>query len=79
MNIYLLTQDIESGYDTYNGAVVCADNEDEARKIHPSSYTIDWKHDRSWCSSPDYVQVELIGKAKTNITKGVILSSFNAG
>ena len=37
MKIYLLSQDIVTGYDTYDSAVVIAENEDEARKIHPNS------------------------------------------
>ena len=37
MKIYLLSQDIVNGYDTYDSAVVIAENEDEARKIHPNS------------------------------------------
>ena len=36
MKIYLLSQDIVSGYDSYDSAVVIAENEDEARKIHPN-------------------------------------------
>ena len=36
MKIYLLSQDIVNGYDTYDSAVVIAENEDEARKIHPN-------------------------------------------
>ena len=36
MKIYLLSQDIVDGYDTYDSAVVIAENEDEARKIHPN-------------------------------------------
>ena len=36
MKIYLLSQDIVDGYDTYDSAVVIAENENEARKIHPN-------------------------------------------
>ena len=38
MKIYLLSQDFVSGYDTYDSAIVIAENEDEARKIHPNEY-----------------------------------------
>ena len=38
MKIYLLSQDVVNGYDTYDSAVVIAENEDEARKIHPSGF-----------------------------------------
>jgi len=86
MNLYLLVQDQNEGYDTYDSAVVCAEDEDKARIIHP--YTnVDadfdpWK-DRwcsdTWASSPDRVTVKLIGVAVEGTEAGVILASFNAG
>ena len=36
MKLYKISQKVNSGYDTYDSAVVCAKNEDEARKIHPN-------------------------------------------
>ena len=36
MELFLLQQDICTGYDTYDSVIVCAENEEEARKIHPS-------------------------------------------
>lgn len=38
MNLYLISQTINEGYDTYDSAVVAAESEDEARKIHPSPF-----------------------------------------
>jgi hypothetical protein len=38
MNIYKLSQNINNGWDTYDSCIVCAENEDEARLIHPSEY-----------------------------------------
>ena len=38
MELFLLNQNICTGYDTYDLAVVCAENEIEARKIHPSEF-----------------------------------------
>lgn len=35
MKIYLISQDTNPGYDTYDSAVVCAENEQQAQKIHP--------------------------------------------
>lgn len=35
MNIYLLEQDVNDGYDTYDSCVVYAMSEDEAKDIHP--------------------------------------------
>jgi len=35
MNIYLLSQDVNRGYDTYDSAIVVAETEGEARTYHP--------------------------------------------
>ena len=35
MNIYLLTQNDQNGYETYDSCVVIAENDDDARRIHP--------------------------------------------
>jgi hypothetical protein len=39
MNIYLLSQSESYNYDTYSSCVVCAENEKEARRIHPRNYS----------------------------------------
>lgn len=84
MNLYKISQTVNNDWDTYDSAIVAAENEEEARKINPSDF--DNKHwwteeDRytSWCSKLEDVQVELIGVAKEGIEKGVIVASFNAG
>ena len=38
MNIYLISQDINCGYDTYDSCVVIAESEDDARTVHPSEF-----------------------------------------
>jgi len=38
MNIYLLTQDVNNGYDTYDSVVVAAKSPEDAREIHPSKF-----------------------------------------
>jgi hypothetical protein len=75
MKLFLLTQDICRGYDTYDSCIVCAESEEEAAKISPMGF------DRygGWCNSPDEVNVTYIGMADEALTKGVILASFNAG
>lgn len=35
MNLYLLTQTENRGYDTFDSCVVCAPNEEQAKAIHP--------------------------------------------
>jgi len=52
MKIYKLSQDIVNGYDTYDECIVIAENEDEARKIHPSKY-VTHHHDGKWFGTYD--------------------------
>ena len=74
--LYLISQDTNNGYDTYDSAVVCARNEEEARNYPVGDYGRDFGND--WVS-PEKVKVELIGEATKNIKVGAILKSFNAG
>ena len=80
MNLYLISQTENEGYNTYDSAVVCAETEEKARMIHP--YIIDWgggdEMYGTWCDAED-VKVELIGSAVlgTKLPE-VICSSFNA-
>jgi hypothetical protein len=49
MNLYLISQGVNNDYDTYDSAVVVAEDEESARKIYPAIndfvYTY---HDDSW-------------------------------
>lgn len=76
MNLYKLSQTENGGYDTFDSCVVCADNEAAARLITPE-YKSTWCG--GWCSGPEYVEVELIGKAAAGLLAGVVLASYNAG
>jgi len=76
MNLYLISQDENDDYDTYDGMVVAAENEAIARNITPTKSGFETN---SWCSSPDKVEVKLIGRAVKGTVSGIILSSFNAG
>ena len=82
MNIYLISQDQNIGYDTHDSAVVVAESEEEARSIHPGGYALDdqeqWDGIWSTWTNKEHVKVELIGKA-INRNTGVVLASFNAG
>lgn len=79
MKLYKISQTVNDNYDTYDSAVVCADNADEAKKMHPSG-----NDDRSryymqdWCEIKD-VEIKYIGEAGADIKRGVIVASFNAG
>lgn len=82
MNLYLLHQDINGGFDTYDSCVVCAASEAEARWIHPQERDpVDY--DREWglhnWVNPDQVTAQLLGVADAAIPAGVVCASFNAG
>jgi hypothetical protein len=78
--LYLLTQDENNGYDTYDSAIVCATSEEDARRINPAGQEYWDKSYSLWASSPDKVTVTRIGIATVNYKpNSVILASFNAG
>ena len=79
MKIYKISQKENNGYDTFDSAVVFAEDEEKARKIHPEGKRYWGKPYPTWCSSPDLVKVEYLGEAKDGAKEGVVLGSFNAG
>ena len=87
MNLYLISQNVNVNYDTYDSAVVCADNEDEARMIHPASGyqfasadCIKWDGEdvkwSTWCAAKD-VKVNFIGTADGAMIRWYISLSNN--
>ena len=79
MNLYTIYQTVNSDYDTYDSAVVAAENPLSAQATHPSGRDEEYNcYNGSWCNIQD-VKVELIGKAKAGTKVGVIVASFNAG
>jgi len=78
-NLYLISQDSNDGYDTYDSLIVCAKDEEEARNIHPGIFG-EWRDNVSyWCKTSNLVKVKYIGIAANEIDYGVVLASFNAG
>jgi len=80
MKLYLISQTEWNNYETYDSAIVCAEDANDAATIHPDgdeSWKDGFRH--TWCSSPDLVKVEYIGDAVTGLDRGIVLSSFNAG
>lgn len=81
MNIYLLKQSDNYGYDAYDGMVVIAPDEKTARELHP--WQNGWmKHRKKWANSPETVKVKLLGKAHpsqvNNISiPNIVLKSSN--
>lgn len=82
MKLWLISQKENTGYDTYDSAVVMAATADEARMMHPYGDEWDGKED-SWgtWADADKVRVEEIGLASPSLgpSPKVICASFNAG
>ena len=88
MKLYLITQDVNTNYDTFDSAVVVASCEADARLIHPSpcydSIEGEWciitqiGGNGCWCAAED-VKVKLIGEATGQGAGSVICASYNAG
>ena len=77
MKLYKISQTENTGYDTYDSAVVAAESEEEAKTIHPAAEYPWNERDYSWASSSKNVTAEYLGE--THLPKGVIVASFNAG
>jgi hypothetical protein len=85
MNIYLLSQTVNDGYDTHDSIIVCAESEELAKKIHPYFsepwYKEDWfnqsMYGDTWALPKD-IKCELIGTSLSDKPQ-MILASFNAG
>lgn len=85
MNLYKISQTANSGYDTYDSAIVAAETVEEAQATLPhkgykpptQEAEYDYRAD-AW-TAPENVSVVLIGKATEGTLAGVILASFNAG
>ena len=81
MKLYLITQSVTGGYDTYNGFVVAAKDEKAARMMHPDNedgYPEEEDNWNCWCNIKD-VKITYLGQAKEGTKAGKILVSFNAG
>ena len=76
MKLYLISQNENDDYDTYDSAVVVAYNVADARRIHPSGEENRTSED--WTSFEN-VHVEYLGEAVPELERGVVCASFNAG
>jgi hypothetical protein len=79
LNVYLLSQTVNNNYDTYDSAVVIAENEEEAVNLGPDKYVEDGNRWCTWAHHRSDVKVELIGTALPGAEKRKVLASFNAG
>ena len=86
MNIYLVGQSVNEGYDTYDNFVVVCENENDAAFTRPDYCDGDEQWDgkikttflETWCDAKDVI-VKLIGTTDLFDKKQVICASFNAG
>ncbi len=75
MKLYLISQIKNCNYDTFDAAIVVANNVEEARHIYPDDCSPD-----QWVDNLIDVIIEEIGEADIKYTQPcTILSSFNAG
>jgi hypothetical protein len=94
MKLWLISQDVNRDYDTYDSAVVAAETEDAARRTDPGQSrqwvrnawhrrwqdgSVDIGGHAAWVDDLDQITVKLIGEAAPGIEAGVICASFNAG
>jgi len=80
MKLWKIYQDINSGYDTYDSAVVVAADIHAACAVHPNSVRGWNERYPSWASRPDQVGAICIGEADASMEAGtVVVASFNAG
>ncbi len=80
--LYLISQNKNNGYDTYDSAVVCAYTEEEAKHMYPGNGkawdSISERKRYAW-AAPEFVTVQYLGWAHASIEIGVVCASFNAG
>lgn len=81
--IYLVKQNVNDNYDTYDSFVIVCDNANQARNINPDGVLYhdsieDWRFKSSWCM-PNEVKIQLIGVTDLYNENTIIIKSFNAG
>jgi len=94
MKLFMISQEVNHGYDTYDAAIVAAETPDSARRMHPDGAHL-WSDDLKgwvieggqktnrnraddWINDISRVTVTHIGEAAPGVHR-VVLSSFNAG
>lgn len=82
MKLFLISQEQNNDYDTYDSAVVAAPDEEIAKQMNPGTGKpmADWKKGNySWCGGPEDVTARYLGEASGDVEQGVVCASFNAG
>lgn len=80
MKIYKVSQEQNSGYDTYDSFICCAESEMDAANTSPDGFGWNRKYSGTWCSTPEQATVEKLGDYTGSESNGtILLASFNAG
>ena len=75
MNLYLLSQNSNDDFDSYNFCVVCAKDEEDAKTISPDNGVFEEnKNYGLWVKTKDLIFCEKIGKASIHLKRGVIVA-----
>jgi len=79
MNLYLIQQTQNNGYDTYDSAVVAAPDAQTAVQMDPASgEPMEWATRwQAWANAPEQVLCRFLGA--TTEPQGVVCASYNAG
>ena len=77
MKLYLLRQNDNYKYNTYDSCLVCAENEADAKTITPDGDV--FKEDEmfsSWAMKASAISCEEIGEANKKQKRGIIIASL---
>lgn len=78
MKLFLIYQEQNSGYDTYDSAVVVAPDEETARRMCPDGGGSNGYNPWTW-TAPEYVSVNYLGEAAEGLPEGFVCKSYNGG
>jgi hypothetical protein len=84
LSLFLVSQNKNNNYDTYDSFVIACEDKDVARHANPKDGAAmteeDWSYPySSWCSSPRHVKVTYLGAADPSVKRGIVCKSFNPG
>jgi hypothetical protein len=76
MKLFLIWQDINTDYDTYDSAVVVAPDEESARHSLPANW-VGGCEEQHW-ALPENVHVQYLGESEETLPR-IVCASSNAG
>jgi hypothetical protein len=84
MKLYLISQDLIDGYETFSAAVVVAESVSEARNMHPrDGKPLNSAREKQptieWVSDSKDVKVKYLGEASPKLKRGVVMSEYLMG